>query len=153
MMVVPVAWNTASKDAEVRAAVLDQETEVPEPLAEVEGQVAGLLHRPLARQGGGDAAEVHPAGAVLDEDQDVQPGQRHCVNMQEVRGEDPGGLRAQEPPRGPAVPARRRVNARGAQDFIDNGTRSRRGGGGGRRGPRRLTAARRSARARQLELV
>jgi hypothetical protein len=37
-MVVPVAWKTASKDAEVRAAVPDQETEVPESLAEVEGQ-------------------------------------------------------------------------------------------------------------------
>ena len=71
MMVVPVAWKTASKDAEVRAAVLDQETEVPEPLAEVEGQVAGLLHRPLARRVGGDSADVHPAGAVLDEHQHV----------------------------------------------------------------------------------
>jgi hypothetical protein len=55
---------------------------------------------------GGDAAEVHPAGAVLDEYQDVQPGQRHCVSMQEAGGQDPGGLRAQEPPPGPAVPAR-----------------------------------------------
>ena len=40
-MVVPVAWKTASMErGEVRAAVPDQEPEVPEPLAEVEGQVA-----------------------------------------------------------------------------------------------------------------
>jgi len=74
---------------------------------------------------GGDAAEVHPAGAVLDEHQHVQPAQRHCVHMQEVGGQDPGGLRVQELPPGPAVPARRRVNARRAQDFIDSGRRDR----------------------------
>ena len=34
---------------------------VPEPLAEVQGQVAGLPHRPVARRVGGDAAEVQPA--------------------------------------------------------------------------------------------
>ena len=33
---------------EIRAGVTDQEPEAPEPLAEVESQVAGLLHRPLA---------------------------------------------------------------------------------------------------------
>jgi hypothetical protein len=68
---------------------------------------------------GGDAADVHPAGTVLDEDQYVQPGQRHSVDVQEVGGEDPGGLRVQELPPGRSVPARRRVNARGAQDLID----------------------------------
>jgi hypothetical protein len=36
---------------------------------------------------------VHPAGAVLDEHQDVQPFQQHGVDVQEVDGEDPGGLR------------------------------------------------------------
>jgi hypothetical protein len=69
-MVVPAAWKKASKDAvKVRSAVTDQEPEVPEPLDEVEGEVAGLLHCPVSGRVGGDAAEVHPAGAVLDEDQ------------------------------------------------------------------------------------
>ena len=98
---------------------MDQEPEIPEPLTEVEGQVAGLLHCPVARRVGGDAAEVHPPGAVLDEDQYVQPGQRHRVHVQEVGGEDPGGLRVQELPPGWSVPARRGVDVRGAQDFID----------------------------------
>jgi hypothetical protein len=119
MMVVPVAWNTASKDAEVRAAVLDQETEVPEPLAEVEGQVAGLLHRPLARRVGGDSADVHPAGAVLDEHQHVQPGQRDSIHVKKVDGKNPGGLRVQELPPSQTAPSRRGVDARRAQDLVD----------------------------------
>ena len=36
------------------------------------GQVAGLLHRPLAGRVRCDATEVHPASAMLDEHQDVQ---------------------------------------------------------------------------------
>src|SRR5258708_33689417 len=49
---------------EVRSAVADQESHVPEPVVEAEGEVAGLLHRALAGRAGGDAAQVHPAGAV-----------------------------------------------------------------------------------------
>ena len=56
-----------------------------EPLAEPEGEVAGLLHGPLARRAGGDPAEVHPAGAVLDEHQDIQSLQQHGVHVQEGR--------------------------------------------------------------------
>jgi hypothetical protein len=32
---------------------------------------------------------MHPAGVVLDENQDVQPLQQHGVHVQEVGGEDP----------------------------------------------------------------
>jgi len=42
--------------------------------------------------------KVHPAGAVLDEHQDVQPVQQHGIDVQEVDGEDPGGLGMQELP-------------------------------------------------------
>jgi hypothetical protein len=45
---------------------------------------------------GGDAAEVHPAGAVLDEHQDIQSSQQHGVHVQEIDREDPGGLGVQE---------------------------------------------------------
>jgi len=72
--------------------------QVLEPLAEGEGEVAGLLHGPFAGGVRGDAAEVHPAGAVLDEHQDVQPFQQHGVNVQEVDCENPGGLGVQELP-------------------------------------------------------
>ena len=44
---------------------------VPGPLAEAEGQVAGLLHGPLAGLAV-TPAEMHPAGAMLDEHQDIQ---------------------------------------------------------------------------------
>ena len=54
---------------EVRSAVTDHELDVLEPAAEAEGEVAGLLHGPLPGGVRGDAAEVHPAGAVLDEHQ------------------------------------------------------------------------------------
>jgi hypothetical protein len=60
---------------------------------------------------------VHPAGAVLDEYQHVQPCQQHCVNVEEVDGQDPGGLGVQElPPRRPERCSR--IDARGAQDLI-----------------------------------
>ena len=58
------------RGGEVRAAVADQEPDVLEPLAEGECEVAGLLHGPLGGGAGGDAAKMHPAGAVLDEHQD-----------------------------------------------------------------------------------
>ena len=45
--------------------------------------------------------------------------------MQEIGGQDPGGLSVQELPSGRAVPARRRVDARGAQDLVDRGCRDR----------------------------
>ena len=110
---------------EVRPAVTDQEPEVPEPFAEIHGQVAGLQYCPLAGRVGGDAAEVHPAAAMLDEHQHVQPGQRDSIHVQEIDSQDPGGLRAQELPPGRAVPARRRVDARSAQDLIHGGRRDR----------------------------
>ena len=57
---------------EVRSAAADQELDVLGPLAEAHGEVPGLLHGPLAGGVRGDAAEVHPAGAVPGEHQDVQ---------------------------------------------------------------------------------
>ena len=62
---------------------------VLEPLAEAEGQVAGLLHGPLAGGVRGDAAKMHPAAAVLDEHQDVQSLEQHGVHVQEVDRDDP----------------------------------------------------------------
>ena len=59
------------RGSEVRAAVAEQEPEVPEPLAEGKSEVAGLLDCPLPGGMCGDAAEVHPAGAVLNEHQDI----------------------------------------------------------------------------------
>ena len=70
---MPVAWKTASNEA----VKLDPRSRITnlivrEPLAEGEGEVTGLLHRPGAGGVRGDAAKVHPAAAVLDERQHVQ---------------------------------------------------------------------------------
>jgi hypothetical protein len=100
-MVVPVAWKTASKEREKfepRSRIRNRKS--PGPLVQIQGQVAGLLHGPRADRVRGDAAQVHPAGAVLDEYQHVQPPQQHRVYVQEVDGQDPGGPGVQElPPR------------------------------------------------------
>jgi len=106
---------------EVRSAVADQEPEALGPLPEGKDEVAGLLHGPLAGGIRGDAAQVHPAGAVLDEHQDVQPFQQHGVHVEEINGQDPGGLGVQELPPGRARAARRRIDVRSPQDFIDGG--------------------------------
>jgi hypothetical protein len=51
---------------------------------------------------GGDAAEVHPAGPVPGEYQDIQPVQQHAIHVQEIHREDPGGPGVQELPPGRA---------------------------------------------------
>jgi hypothetical protein len=68
---------------------------------------------------------VHPAGAVLDEYQDIQSLQQRGVDVQEVDGDDPGGLGVQELPPGWARAARRRADACSSQDLIDGGGRDR----------------------------
>jgi len=94
---------------------------VLEPLVEAEGEVAGLLHGPLAGRVRGHTAEVHPAGAVLDEHQDIQSLAQHGVHVQEVDREDPGSLGVQELPPGRARAARRWIDARSMQDLPDSG--------------------------------
>ncbi|HUL27756.1 MAG TPA: hypothetical protein VLW44_18510, partial [Streptosporangiaceae bacterium] len=66
---------------EVRSAVADHELDALKAFAEAEGQIAGLLHRPLRSGVRRDAAQVHPAGAVLDEYQDMQPLQQHGIHV------------------------------------------------------------------------
>jgi hypothetical protein len=82
-----------------------------------------VLYGPLACGVRGDAAQVHPAGAVLDEHQDIQSLQQHGIHVEEVDGEDPGGLGAQELAPGRARAARRRADTRSSQDFVDGGRR------------------------------
>ena len=123
-MVVPVAEDGVEGAGEVRAAIADQEPDVREPLVKGEGQIAGLLHRPLASRVSGDAANVDPAGAVLDEHQDIGLFEQHCAGVQEIYGENPGGLSGEELPPGRASAARRRIDARGMQDLPDGGRRN-----------------------------
>ena len=123
---MPFAWKTASKDRvkfDPRSRIRNRKFSNRSP--RVRARLRGLLHGPFAGGVRGDAAEVHPAGAVLDEHQDVQPFQQHGVDVQEVDCEDSGGLGAQELPPGRARAARRRADARSSQDLIDGGRRDR----------------------------
>jgi len=60
---------------------------------------------------------MHSAAAMLDEHQDIQSPQQHSVHVQEVDGEDPGGLDVQELPPRRVRAARRRIDARRTQDL------------------------------------
>jgi hypothetical protein len=57
---------------ELGVPVPDQELQAARLVFEVHQQVAGLLSHPFTRGVGGDAGQVHPAGAVLDEEQYAQ---------------------------------------------------------------------------------
>jgi hypothetical protein len=63
-------------------------------------QVAGLLDGPGAGRVGGDAEDVHGPGLDLHHEQDVQAPEDDGVDVQEVAGQDPGGLASQELPPG-----------------------------------------------------
>jgi hypothetical protein len=104
---------------------VDQESDVREPLVQADGEMASLLYHRLAGGMGGDAAEMHPASAVLDEHQDIQPFQQHGIHVQEAGRDHPGGLGGKELPPGRARAARCRIDARGTEDFPDGGWRNR----------------------------
>jgi hypothetical protein len=93
-------------------------------LAQHQQQVAGLLGDPGAVGVGGDPSQVDAPGGSSMREQHVQPSQPYGVDGEEVAGEEPGGLLAQErPPRG-RCPPRGRVEAMTTQRGAD---RSRRG--------------------------
>jgi hypothetical protein len=85
-----VGQERVERGREVRSAVPDEEPGVLEPLAEAEGEVAGLLHCPFTGRVGSNAAQMHPAGAMLDEHGDVQPLQQHGVHVEGARETAPG---------------------------------------------------------------
>ena len=97
------------RGSEVRSAIADQEPDVLEPLTVGEGEVAGLLHCPVPGRVRGDAAQVHPAGTVLDEHQHI------CASAARYprAGNRPRGSR--QPRRRPGRPSRARARARGSR--------------------------------------
>ena len=66
---------------------------------------------------------MDPSGVQLDEEQHVQPLQPHGVDSEEVAGEDPGGLLAQERLPGRRGPARGRVQSLTAGGAAGRGCR------------------------------
>ena len=69
---------------EVRAAVADQEPEVPEPLTEVEGQVAGLLVSATVSTCRKSAARI-PAACACRNCRQVRPSRRGAGSMPAAR--------------------------------------------------------------------
>ena len=90
--------------------VPDQESEPVE--VDGHGQVAGGLGAPRAAEGSGDAGEVHAAGGVFDEEQDMDLAERDGVDDEGVTGDDPAGLGGEE--LGPGRPG----SSRGGVDAV-----------------------------------
>jgi hypothetical protein len=95
--------------AELGVAIPDQKPEPGRSVTKLHQQVAGGLHDPVSGRVGGDPGQVHPAMLVLDDEQRIQLAQPLGVHGEEVHGQRPRRLRAQElhpartaAPRGPA---------------------------------------------------
>ncbi len=80
---------------------------MPRSVAEVHDEVAGLLGGPGAIGMGSDAEDVDVPGCHFHDEQHVQPAEEDRVNMEEVAGQQPVRLCAQERPPGGVLPARR----------------------------------------------
>jgi len=74
---------------------------------------------PTAVRVGGHAGQVDPPGAHFDEAQHLQPVQPDRVHGEEVAGDDPGGLLAQERPPGGGHPPWRGIQPVPTQDGAD----------------------------------
>ena len=118
-------WSQALADEdlieggrELGVAVPDKEAEGVGPLAEVHDQVAGLLSGPCAIGMGGDAEDVHVPGGHFQYEQYVQAAEEDRVDMEEVAGQQPVRLCAEERSPGGVLTAGR-WPAGGAQDAPD----------------------------------
>jgi hypothetical protein len=118
--VIPIEANTASKrDGELRIPVPDQVGEPARCLFQSAGEIAGELGGPLARRVPGNPEQVHAPGVEFDDERHVQAGERECaVDVEEVGGQDRGGVGTQENSPG-SVASRWRRDAVGAQDLAD----------------------------------
>ncbi|AHH98693.1 hypothetical protein KALB_5331 [Kutzneria albida DSM 43870] len=104
---------------ESRVPISQQKLDRVDMLTEVHHQVACRLHSPCAGPVGGDSDQMRAAGAVLDDDQRVDPFQENGVDMDEVRRHDALGLRGKELLPGGTRPARCWVDACGGEDLPD----------------------------------
>jgi len=79
---------------ELRITITDQDTGVVEDAADRE--VACLLGDPSTGRVRRDSRRVHAAGAVFDEEQDVESAEQDRVDAEEVAGEHAAGLGGEE---------------------------------------------------------
>ncbi len=86
----------AERAGELGVAVPDEEAEGADPVCEVGEQVAGLRGGSGAVRVGGHAEDVHVPGRDLHDEQDVQALEEDRVDLEEVAGQQPLRLGAQE---------------------------------------------------------
>lgn len=65
-------------------------------VVQVHEQVAGLLSHLCCGGVSGDAGQVYPPALDFDDEQDVEAGQGDGLDGEEVTGEQPAGLGAEE---------------------------------------------------------
>ncbi|WP_236670399.1 hypothetical protein [Streptomyces antimycoticus] len=84
--------DSVERVGELPVPVPHEESEPVHPVAQVHHQVAGLLGHPIPVRVGGDAEDVHPARFDLHHEQHVQALAESGVHMEEIAGQQPGGL-------------------------------------------------------------
>jgi hypothetical protein len=104
---------------EVRAAVADEEPEVPDPALERGHEITGLLGNPLAGRMRRDAHDVDVAGSHLHHEQDIEPFQSNGVDVKQIGRQDPVSLRGEERSPGGVGASRRGRNPPLLQDPAD----------------------------------
>src|ERR1700691_1390649 len=125
-IVMPADWKTASKDEvkfDPRSRTRNLMSSNRSPKLRARLRACCTVHSPAGFAG--DAAKVHPAGAMFDEHQDMQSPEEHGVHVQEIDRDDPGGLGVQELPPARARASRCRIDACGMQDLPHGGRRDR----------------------------
>jgi hypothetical protein len=107
------APHVIERPGELGVPVADQEPERSGLIAKDGDEVAGLLGNPEAGGIVSDAGKMDPPPAKLDEEQHLHPPQENRVDGEEVAGQDPGGLLAQERPPVRCTASGRRGQGRG----------------------------------------
>lgn len=102
-------------------AVPDEETQRVHAYAQVGGEVAGLLGGPGRGRMCGDAGDMQAPGAVIENDQSVETLQADGVDVEDVAGDQAGGLRGEKLAPGSAGAAWCGVDSCGVEDPPDGG--------------------------------
>lgn len=104
---------------ELGVPVTDEEAKRADPFAEVHQQVTGYLSGPGRSRMSGHTGQMHPAGAHFHDKQDIEPAQCDGVQGEEVGGQQPSGLSAQESSPAGACSPWCRPEAGSSQDAAD----------------------------------
>jgi hypothetical protein len=94
----------------LRVSIAKHELQAVYSSAQVHEEIPGLLRHPLPGRMAGDTGKMNPAVEVLDEDQHIQSGSEHRIDVEEVGGDDARGLGGEK-----LFPGRARASRCGAR--------------------------------------